>query len=324
MPSQVWRGTFDGDEPERLDRWLATSLDRPRNKVQRWIKDGLVRVQGSDPASTKPSLLLTAGDEVECRVPAPEPDPKVEPEAGKLQVLYEDEHLLVLDKPAELAVHPGAGRPTGTLAHRLLHHYPDIDGVGGPGRPGIVHRLDLDTTGCLAVARTEKAYLGLSRAFADRHVDKTYLAVVYGVTDDAATIDAPMGRHPHDRKRMIVRSGGRHAVSHYRRLAVAANAASVLAVGIETGRTHQIRVHLKHVGHPIVGDPVYGEARWRGVETSLQKPLRSFGRPALHAWRLAFNHPISDGRVEVEAPVPEDLLGLWADLSGTEFPLPGG
>lgn len=328
--SDDWAGAFDRDDSERLDRWLAAQLDRPRNKVQRWIRDGRVQLNDADPAGLKPSHALQRGDRVICRIPEPQPDPVVEPEEGKLRVLYEDPHLVVLDKPAELAVHPGAGRPTGTLAHRLLHHYPETAGVGGPGRPGIVHRLDLDTTGCLAVARTEKAYLGLTQAFAEREVDKTYLAVVHGVPDASGTIDANIGRHPHDRKRMTVRGDGsrwgRRAVSHFRRLASAdpvANVAAVLAVDIETGRTHQIRVHLKHAGHPIVGDPIYGESRWRGVPSRFQKALREFGRPALHAWRLAFDHPVTGERIDVQAPVPADLIDLWEALSGSErFPLP--
>lgn len=325
MKGEVWRGSFDGDEPERLDRWLAAALGRPRSKVRRWIKDGRVQVRGGDPDFVKPSHTLQAGDEVSCRIPEPQPDPRVEPEAGELRVLYEDPHLVVIDKPAEMAVHPGAGRPSGTLAHRLVHHYPETATVGGPGRPGIVHRLDLDTTGCLVVARTEEAYLGLTRAFADRAVDKTYLAVVHGVPDADGTIDAHIARHPQDRKKMTVRSdgGGRRAVSHFRLLSSADQAASALAVDIETGRTHQIRVHLKHAAHPIVGDPVYGEARWKGVPSRFQKPLREFGRPALHAWRLAFDHPVTDERADVTAPVPDDLVELWRQLSGSDaFPLP--
>ena len=328
MEGDVWRGSFEGDEPERLDRWLAEQLGRPRSKVQRWIKDGRVGVGNTDPGSVKPSHSLQSGDEVRCQIPELKPDPRVEPEAGPLRVLFEDPHLLVLDKPSEMAVHPGAGRSTGTLAHRLVHHYPETATVGGPGRPGIVHRLDLDTTGCLAVARTEEAYLGLSRSFAERAVDKIYLAVVHGVPDTGGTIDANIARHPQDRKRMTVRAGdgrggGRPAVSHFTRLASAETAASALAVDIETGRTHQIRVHLKHAGYPIVGDPVYGEARWKGVPTRFQRPLRDFGRPALHAWRLAFDHPVTGDRVDVTAAVPDDLMELWFRLSGSDsFPVP--
>lgn len=260
-----------------------------------------------------------------CRLPPPEPDPIVVAEPGVLRILHQDPHLVVLDKPAELAVHPGAGRSTGTMAHRILHHFPETGQVGGPGRPGIVHRLDLGTTGCLVVARTEAAYLGLTRAFANREIDKTYLAVVHGIPATHATIDAPIARHPQDRKKMTVRPserGGKPAVSHYCRLASAGQVASLLAVDIETGRTHQIRVHLKYVGHPIVGDPVYGEARWRGMPSRYQRPLRDFGRPALHALRLAFAHPIDHSRIVVEAPVPDDMMKLWSSLGETgPFPI---
>lgn len=324
MSREVWRGTFEAEEAQRLDRWLAAELGHTRSKIQRWIQDGRVQVGDAPASAIKASHALRRGDEVSCRIPEPRPDPRIEPEAGALRVLHQDPHVVVLDKPSGMAVHPGAGRSTGTLAHRLIHHYPETATVGGAGRPGIVHRLDLDTTGCLAVARTEAAYLGLSRAFAGREVAKAYLAVVHGVPAASGTIDAAVARHPNDRKRMTVRdAGGRRAISHYRRLASAGRAASALAVDIETGRTHQIRVHLKHAGHPIVGDPVYGEARWRGVPARYQRALRDFGRPALHAWRLAFDHPVTGDRVDVRAPVPDDLVSLWELLSGSpEFPLP--
>lgn len=324
----TWRGvvTAEGAE-ERVDRWLADRLDASRNQVQRWIRDGRVEVAGT---TAKPSTALGEGDEVVCRVPAPTPDPVVRPEEGDLRVLWEDEHLAVIDKEADLAVHPGAGRRTGTLAHRLVHRYPELATVGGRGRPGIVHRLDLDTTGALVVARTEAAYRGLSEAFAGRGVDKAYLAVVHGRPHPpAGLIDEPIARHPRDRKKMTVRDGGRRALSSYRILATAeapgrrGPVASVLEVEIETGRTHQIRVHLKHLGTPIVGDPVYGEARWRGVPKRFRKPLSEFHRPALHAWKLGFDHPVTDERIEVEAPIPEDLVGLWRDLGGDDLRIPG-
>ena len=219
--------------------------------------------------------------------------------------------------PPGLAVHPGAGRPGGTLANRLLHRYPEIAGIGGPGRPGIVHRLDLDTTGLVAVARSERAYRGLTAAFAARAVAKTYVALVYGSPRPAGgRVEAPIGRDPRDRKRMAVRADGRPAATGYRSLATV-HGISWLELDLETGRTHQIRVHLKALGHPLVGDPIYGEARWKGVESRFRRPLAAFPRPALHAWRLAFDHPGTGERLELEAPVPGDLAELWERVAGS-------
>ena len=307
------------DAGERLDRFLAARLDVSRNQAQGWIGDGRVRVlmEGRD-LQVKPSRSLNEGDEVRIDVPEVTHDPRVEPEEGPLTVLHADEHLLVVDKPTGLAVHPGAGRPTGTLAHRLIHHYPELAGVGGEGRPGIVHRLDLDTSGVMVVGRTQAAFRHLAEAFARRRVDKRYLAVVYGDPEDRGVVDAPIGRHPHHRQQMTVRDRGREAETRWRRLAGIGGAA-LLEVEILTGRTHQIRVHLKHANHPLVGDPVYGENRWKGLHGAQQAPLRDFPRPALHAWRLALPHPAGGEEGEparYEAPPPDDLAQLWEKLSG--------
>jgi 23S rRNA pseudouridine1911/1915/1917 synthase len=292
---------------ERLDRHVASHLDAPRNQVQRWIEDGLVRIDGR---VAKPSTVLVAGNLVECMPPEPKEE-RVLPEEGELAVLFEDPELAVLDKPAGLTVHPGAGRSSGTLAHRLLARYPEMAGVGGPGRPGIVHRLDQGTSGVLVVARTAGAYARLSRAFASREVSKRYLAVAYGTPSPAVgTIEAPIGRHPTRRTEMAVLARGRPSRTGYRTLSAKAGI-SLLELDLATGRTHQIRVHLKHAGHPLVGDPVYGEARWRSFPRPLQPVLRDFPRPALHAWRLAFTHPTTGEALAFEAPVPADLRGLW-------------
>ncbi len=301
-----------GDAGERLDRHVAARLDAPRNQVQRWIKDGHVRVAGR---TEKPSYPLTEGDRIDCDPPAPKDD-RVSPEEGDLRVLYEDADLVVLDKPAGLTIHPGAGRTTGTLAHHLLARYPEMAGVGGTGRPGIVHRLDQGTSGVLVVARTAAAYHRLARAFAAREVDKRYLAVAYGEPKPSdGVVDAPIGRHGVRRKEMTVRSDGRPSRTGYRTLAARAGI-SLVELHLETGRTHQIRVHLKHIGHPLVGDPVYGEARWKGLPRPVQARLRDFPRPALHAWKLAFAHPIDGRRLEFEAPVPTDLQDLWEGITG--------
>ena len=304
---------------ERLDRAVAARLDIPRNQVQGWIKDGLVSVNGRQ--ATKPSAALAEGDVVECHPPEPKEE-RVLPERGDLRVLHEDAEVVVLDKPAGLIVHPGAGRSSGTLAHHLLDRYPEMAGVGGPGRPGIVHRLDQGTSGALVVARTPAAYARLSRAFAAREVEKRYLGIAYGApSPPTGTIEAPIGRHPQRRKEMTVHPGGRPSRTHYRTRAAAAGI-SLLEMDLATGRTHQIRVHLKHLGHPLVGDPVYGEARWKGLPRPTQAPLRDFPRPALHAWRIAFRHPATGAPLAFETPVPEDFRGLWEGVTGRPLPTP--
>ncbi len=309
-----WR-VSDAQAGERLDLCVARHLGKPRNQVRRWIVEERVTV-GGRPA--KPATAVRAGDVVECRPPAPRVAPGLHAQAGELAVLYEDPDLAVLDKAPGVAVHPGAGRDQGTLVHFLLHRYPEIAGVGGAARPGIVHRLDLDTTGALAVARTEAAYLGLAAAFAERRVAKTYLAIVYGTPPETGCVELPIGRHRRDRKRMQVRADGRPAITRYRCLESAAGV-SRLEIDLETGRTHQIRVHLKAAGHPLVGDPTYGEARWKGLPGAVRRPLASFPRPALHAWRLAFAHPTTGAPVEVTAPLPDDMRRLWREVTGRDW-----
>ena len=297
---------------ERLDRHVAARLDLPRNQIQKWIRDGAVRLNGT---ASKASTAIEPGDSIDCSPPERRDD-RVQPEPGELTVLYEDSEVIVLDKPAGLTVHPGAGRTTGTLVHHLLARYPEMAGVGGEGRPGIVHRLDQGTSGVLVVARTPTAYNRLARAFASREVEKSYLAIIYGEpAPSTGMIDAPIGRHPVRRKEMTVRPDGRPARTGYRTLAAAAGIALV-DLDLRTGRTHQIRVHLKHLGHPLVGDPVYGEARWKGLPRPVQAPLRDFPRPALHAWKLGFRHPGTGELLQFEAAVPEDLRGLWSAVTG--------
>lgn len=307
------------DAGDRLDRFIAAHLDVSRNQAQGWIGEDRVRVlmDGRD-LHVKSSRSLNEGDVVRVDVPEVTSDPRVQPEEGPLTLVHVDDHLLVVDKPPGLAVHPGAGRPTGTLAHRLLHHHPELAGVGGEGRPGIVHRLDLDTSGVMVVARTQAAFRHLAEAFSERRVDKRYLAVVYGDPEERGEIDAPIGRHPHNRQQMTVRDRGREAQTRWRRLAGIGGAA-LLEVEILTGRTHQIRVHLKHANHPLVGDPMYGENRWKGLHGAQQAPLRDFPRPALHAWRLTLPHPAGgqEGKLaRYEAAPPDDLAELWEKLSG--------
>lgn len=285
-----------------------------------WIRAGRVEVDGE---RGKPSSLLRGGERIACRPATADAGAEMEPDPEGLDVLHEDPWLVVLDKPAGVVVHPGAGREPRTLAHRLLHHYPETADVGGPGRPGIVHRLDRDTSGVLVVARTAEAYRRLAAAFAERRVGKRYLAVVYGDPEPPeGRIARPVGRHPQRRKQMAVTPRGRPAATGYRRLAAAASAA-LLELDLETGRTHQIRVHVKSIGHPLVGDPLYGEARWKNLPGgAAQTALRGFPRPALHAWRLELDHPGSGERLRFEAPVPADLAGLWRTLAGEPPALP--
>ncbi len=298
---------------ERLDRFLSARLDAARNRLQRWIADGRVTVDGR---TAKASHRLRVGEQIACTPPDVPDDPGIEAQEGPLRVLHQDADIIVVDKPDGLIIHPGAGRPSGTLANHLLHRFPDLAGVGGTGRPGIVHRLDKNTSGVLVIARSERAYQALSTAFAERAVAKTYLAVVYDrPMPSEDLIDLPIARHPHDRTRMAIRTDGRPSRTRYRVLAEAA-ACALLEIHLETGRTHQIRVHLKARNHPLVGDPVYGEARWRGRTAPARHHLARFQRPALHAWKLGFDHPADHRQVAFEAPVPEDIRTLWSAIGG--------
>ncbi|MEM9292294.1 MAG: RluA family pseudouridine synthase [Acidobacteriota bacterium] len=308
----------EDDAGQRLDHWLARQADAPRNQVQRWIRDGKVWVDGRP---HRRSYSVQLGDEVSWQAPEPESDPRVQPEPGDLEVLWEDDDLIFVYKPPGLVVHPGAGHRSGTLVNHLLHHYPETEGIGGPGRPGIVHRLDRDTSGVMVLARSERAYRTLSTAFAERRVGKTYLAAVYGITGPSqGTIEAPIARHPQRRQEMAVVPRGRPAVTHWRRAATTGPVA-LWALGLETGRTHQIRVHCRHVKHPLVGDPVYGERRWKAWRGKGRKQLEQFPRPALHAWILQVPHPDPErDPVRVQAEIPEDLRSLWRALGNDPWP----
>jgi 23S rRNA pseudouridine1911/1915/1917 synthase len=306
----------DGDG-QRLDRWLASQLpDRSRTEIQRWIAEGRVQFEG---AAAKASLRLMPGMAVAVDIPevAPAAGPAAEP--IPLTILYEDADLLVVDKPAGMVVHPAPGHSGGTLVNAVLHHCPDIAGVGGERRPGIVHRLDQDTSGLIVVAKHDRAHRHLQAQFKRRTVYKEYIALVDGqVTPRQGTLSAPIGRHPTDRKRQAVLpagpdGGGREAITEYRvaayySAAVAGNTAranfSLLQVTLHTGRTHQIRVHCAWIGHPVVGDRVYG----------LRRPRLPLARQFLHSHRLRFRLPSSEEEVEFVAPLPADLAAVVARL----------
>jgi len=289
----------------RLDRWLSERLtDLSRARLQSLIRGGLVRVDG---AASKAAHRLRGGERVEIEVPPP-PDETLTPESVPLSIVYEDPHVLVVDKPAGMVVHPGAGRSGGTLAAAILAHAPTTAGVGGPRRPGIVHRLDKDTSGLLVVAKTPQAYDDLVEQLAARTVTRRYLAVVHGrVRANEAVVDAPIGRHPTDRVKMAIRPAGRgkRAVTRYRVLERFADF-TLLEVRLETGRTHQIRVHLASLGHPVVGDSVYGKPRTRSPI-----PLDGY---ALHATGLAFVHPAFRKVIECAAPIPARIEHLLSHL----------
>jgi 23S rRNA pseudouridine1911/1915/1917 synthase len=295
----------------RLDRLLAERFPaHSRSYLQKLIRDGQVRVQGS-PSPLRPGRLMAAGESVEIDFPPPEPMTLV-PEQRPLAVLHEDEDLLVLDKPAGVTVHPGAGARTGTLVHALLHHCRDLSGIGGVERPGIVHRLDKDTTGVLVVAKNDAAHRDLSRQFASREVVKEYVALVWGRPRRMhGVVDAPIGRDTRRRVLISTRTGSpRAAITEYTVAETLAGYAW-LEVRPKTGRTHQIRVHLKELGHPIVGDPLYGGARFaQEKDPARQEALRAFGRLALHARRITFRHPRTGAPLTCEARVPADLAAL--------------
>lgn len=278
----------------RLDAFLTAHLRaHSRSRIKALVEGGYVTVDG---APAKPALHVRRGQRIEVVVPPP-PPAAVTPEAIPLDVVYEDAHLLVVNKPPGLTVHPGAGRSSGTLANAIVARVPNLAGVGGPQRPGIVHRLDKDTSGLMVVAKTPQAYHALQAQVAGRAVGRTYLALVNGVVPaDEGVIAAPIGRHPRHRTRMAVVPRGRAAVTRYRVVERFARHTLVEAE-LVTGRTHQIRVHFAHLGHPVAGDPVYG-----GRPDEL-----GVGRQALHAFRLRFAHPVSGAEMTFVTPPPQDV-----------------
>ena len=304
----------------RLDLFLTGACsDLSRSRIQRLIADGAVRVAGS---AAKPSHVVRAGEEIELDVPAPRPA-SLEPEDIALAVLHEDADVLGIDKPAGLVVHPAPGHPSGTLVNALLHHVRDLAGVGGELRPGIVHRLDRDTSGVLLVAKTDRAHASLSRQMKRRTLRKEYLALVAGVPRvRKGEVALAIGRDPRDRKRMRAfrasegepPAGSREARTLYEiEREWFSLGLTLLRCRLVTGRTHQIRVHLAAAGLPIVGDPVYGRARFPRVrDPELKRLLEEFPRQALHAERVAFRHPETNEMIEIVAPLPQDLRGLIA------------
>ena len=293
----------------RLDRALAELLpELSRSFIAKLIDDGRVSVAGR--AAAKPSQRVESGQEIEVDVPPPAPS-SIESQELPLTILFEDDELVVIDKPAGLVVHPAAGHRNGTLVNALLFHVKDLSGIGGELRPGIVHRLDKDTSGVMVIAKHDEAHRRLTEAWGTDAVRKEYLAIVYGTPKVASgTIDAPIGRDPRDRVKMAIVAGGRHALTDYI-VAEQLRHASLLRCRFRTGRTHQIRVHLKHLGHPIIGDTLYSGPQWRGIpDKKLQKTLSTFPRQALHAARITLPHPRGGASLTFEAPLPVDMREL--------------
>jgi 23S rRNA pseudouridine1911/1915/1917 synthase len=304
------------DAGVRLDAFVASHIPQStRSQAANWIQGGHVCVDG---IQRKPAYKVKAGQRVLTRVPEAEPTDLI-PESIFFEVLFEDDALIVVNKPAGLVVHPSAGHPSGTLVNGLLHHCPDLEGIGGEKRPGIVHRLDKDTSGVLLVAKNDRAHQALSQQFKERSVYKKYFALVAGAVAPASgRIDRPVARHRTERKKMaIVAYGGREAVTLWcvcERFA----GATLLEVELKTGRTHQIRVHCQSMGHPIVGDPVYGRRRALPRHDKHNEQVNAMlgqaSRQMLHAAQLCFTHPVSGDRLSFEAPLPDDMASLLEAL----------
>jgi 23S rRNA pseudouridine1911/1915/1917 synthase len=301
----------------RLDAWLAGHLaDLSRNRVAQLLAEGRILVNGS---VARKSYRPAPGDVVEVDVPPAVPS-AVEAESIPLDIIYEDADLLVVDKPAGLVVHPAPGHRSGTLVNALLHHIGDLSGIGGVLRPGIVHRLDKDTSGLMIVAKNDRAHRALSAALRTREIRRVYTLAVWGhLSADLITVDAPIGRARTDRKRMaVVAVGtGRPAVTRLRRVALWP-AADLVTAELETGRTHQIRVHVAHIGHPVVGDATYGGRALRGISGPARQWARELdrrvGRQFLHAAELHFAHPRTRASLSFRSPLPQDLAAAadWA------------
>ncbi|NJK50344.1 RluA family pseudouridine synthase [Candidatus Gracilibacteria bacterium] len=292
----------DSSNVDRIDSYLSQQLpDLSRSRVQKLIEEGNVQIDGR--ICTAKKTLVRQGDRIEINIPPTQPL-ELQAEKIPLDVLYEDEYLIVIDKPAGLVVHPAPGHENGTLVNALLSHCPNLAGIGGVQRPGIVHRLDKDTTGAIVIAKSDRVHQHLQAQIKAKTAKREYLGIVYGVpTSQHGTINLPIGRHPVERKKMAVvpiEKGGREAITHWQILERLGNY-TLIQFCLETGRTHQIRVHSAQIGHPIVGDPLYSSGRSVGVNLPGQ---------ALHAWKLTLEHPISGEIIEAIAPIPPALNKL--------------
>jgi 23S rRNA pseudouridine1911/1915/1917 synthase len=310
--------TYDNSgTTERLDSFIARSIDQiTRASVQKLIDEGLVTVDGTP---QKASLKLKEGQRIAVHIPPPKAAEAVA-EAIPLEILYEDEALVVVNKKAGMVVHPGAGTSGGTLVNALLAHCRDLSGIGGTLRPGIVHRIDKDTSGVLVVAKNDLAHQSLAQQFKDHTIKRVYLALVYGSPKgDKGKIESLIGRHPVDRKRMSGKvTRGKQAVTHWRVIG-RFGSVSLMRLMLETGRTHQIRVHLSEANHPLVGDRVYGgSGRLTGItDPRLKTLIRELDRQALHAKTLGFIHPLTGAYIEFDTELPEDMARIIEYLENT-------
>ena len=317
-----------GDETgERLDRLLAARTELTRSRLKALILAGEVAIDKS--TIRDPGYRVNSGETIVLSVPPPEPAEPL-PESIPLNVVYEDEAIVVIDKPSGLVVHPAAGHRSGTLVNALIAHCGDsLSGIGGVKRPGIVHRLDKDTSGLMVVAKTDRAHAALATQFADHGrtgpLERGYLALIWGVPDrPKGVIDAPIDRHPHARDKMAVRPGGREAITHWEMLERYVGTdrkpvASLVACRLETGRTHQIRVHLAHRGHPLLGDSLYGpgfKTKAALLSPTAQKALEGLGRQALHAYLLGIEHPTTGAPLEFQSEPPGDFARSRRALRG--------
>jgi 23S rRNA pseudouridine1911/1915/1917 synthase len=296
----------DAQDGWRLDRALAVAVPTmSRERLKSLISGGHVRSAAG--LARDPAMKTSSGIAFEIDVPDARPAHNIAQDIA-LNIVFEDDHLLIVDKPAGLVVHPAAGNYDGTLVNALLHHCAGrLSGIGGVARPGIVHRIDKDTSGLLVVAKTDPAHEGLSAQFAKHSIDRRYKAIVAGVPT-SGSIDAPLARSPHDRKKVAIQARGKRAVTHFNLITALADAALV-ECRLETGRTHQVRVHMTSIGHPLLGDPVYG--RLRPNHRTVLKKL-NFHRQALHAAELGFVHPVSKETLHFESEMPHDMQQLFS------------
>ncbi len=308
------------DQGERLDRWLSKQADDlSRSRVKALLDDGRITLDGQVVSTANSRLLIN--QEIIVRIPPAAPA-LPQPQDIPLTVVYEDEHLIVISKPAGMVVHPAAGSPDGTLVNALLHHCQgSLSGIGGVARPGIVHRIDKDTSGLLVVAKTDRAHHGLAEQFAAHTLDRAYWAVVWGrPSPSKGEITGNIGRSPQNRQKMaVVTRGGKEALTRYRTLdRYQDGAISLVECRLATGRTHQIRVHMTHIGHTLLGDPLYGsQRRQKSLDLTAQNGLSGFCRQALHAYRLGFVHPITGIPLTFTSPIASDIAALIQALGGT-------
>lgn len=294
---------------QRVDQAAAAIWpDYSRSRLAGWIRSGELSVDGR---TVKPNFRVATGQVLELDAVLERHDSNPEAQAMRLAILFEDPELLIIDKPAGLVVHPGSGNTEGTLVNGLLHFDPELATLP---RAGLVHRLDKDTSGCLVVARTARAHNHLVQALKRREIQRHYQALVWGRMIAGGHVDAPLGRHPVDRRRQVVREDGRRAVTHYR-VDRHLDGATLIDLKLETGRTHQIRVHMQHAGFPLVGDPMYGRrGSPSGLNDDQRGAWRAFPRQALHAVRLVLEHPASGAGIDVVSPLPDDMAGLIETL----------